>query len=861
MMYFCCNQQRREVVKESTFNGIDYLEVIDENTIDSPRQQTLLVRCFKALPTKTVNNVVSPALTVNIEGGTRIYPVKILWVAVANAVTTPPATPLEQAFFTSLPEAGNVLVIRTDSAGDFSTYRLILRESSTSSEPPANFDSQLAAVDFSFKVECPSDFDCRTERVCPPEVQLQPEIDYLAKDFASFRQLMLDRMALLMPQWQERNLADIGITLVELLAYVGDHLSYQQDAIATEAYLDSSRSRISVRRHARLVDYFMHNGCNARVWVQVQVEADINLTKSTQLLTQVSEAQKQIAPGSETYKRALFQRPEVFETIYEAKLFAKHNTLNFYTWGDDECCLPKGTTRATLREHYSNLKVGDILIFTEVLGPQTGEMEDADPTHRHAVRLIDVKLKEDRLGGLFEETRNNDPVPVTPVPVTPVPVTEIVWDAEDALPFALCISAKTDREHGEKLIKNVSVALGNIVLADHGQTIPEPELLGAVPQPTIYKVPAATQASRCQEIPPEPVPPRFNPRLQLAPLTQAVKYDDKLSATRLMQWLTKDAVPQIHLTSNLNSRIDDWEAKPDLLKSRSADRQFVAEVEEDGRTYIRFGDDISGLRPASGTEFRAIYRVGNGVAGNVGARAIAHIVTNNNQITGVCNPLPASGGVEPESIEDVRQKAPFAFRTQERAVTPEDYAEVTARHPQVQKAAATFRWTGSWYTVFVTVDRLGGLAVDDKFKREIRQFLEKYRMAGYDLEIDAPRFVSLEIDMQVCVNPGYFRSDVKSALLQVFSNRILPNGTRGVFHPDNFTFGQPVYLSPLYAAALAVPGVDSVIFSKFQRQGTPSQEALDKGFLVLGRLEIARLNNDRNFPEQGVLRFSLEGGK
>ena len=63
------------------------------------------------------------------------------------------------------------------------------------------------------------------------------------------------------------------------------------------------------------------------------------------------------------------------------------------------------------------------------------------------------------------------------------------------------------------------------------------------------------------------------------------------------------------------------------------------------------------------------------------------------------NPLPAQGGIEPESIEEVRQKAPSAFRTQERAVTPEDYAEVAQRCGlDVQRAAATFRWTGSWRT-------------------------------------------------------------------------------------------------------------------------------------------------------------------
>ena len=77
-----------------------------------------------------------------------------------------------------------------------------------------------------------------------------------------------------MPDWRERHVPDLGIALVELLAYTGDYLSYYQDAVATEAYLDTARRRISVRRHARLVDYPMHEGCNARAWVFIETEAD-----------------------------------------------------------------------------------------------------------------------------------------------------------------------------------------------------------------------------------------------------------------------------------------------------------------------------------------------------------------------------------------------------------------------------------------------------------------------------------------------------------------------------------------------------------------------------------------------------------
>lgn len=75
------------------------------------------------------------------------------------------------------------------------------------------------------------------------------------------------------------------------------------------------------------------------------------------------------------------------------------------------------------------------------------------------------------------------------------------------------------------------------------------------------------------------------------------------------------------------------------------------------------------------------------------------------------------------------------------------------------------------------------------------------------------------------------------------------------------TFGQTIYLSPLYAAAQALDGVESVNITTFQRRDRPGTSARDDGRLVLGRLEIARLDNDPNFPERGVFSLTLEGGR
>src|SRR5205085_9849094 len=112
--------------------------------------------------------------------------------------------------------------------------------------------------------------------------------------------------------------------------------------------------------------------------------------------------------------------------------------------------------------------------------------------------------------------------------------------------------------------------------------------------------------------------------------------------------------------------------------------------------------------------------------------------------TAITNPLPAAGGIEPEDIEAARRDAPEAFRTQERAVTAADYAAAAERRADVQRAAATFRWTGSWHTVFVTADRFGGAPVDAAFAVQLRHHLERFRMAGYDLEVRPPRYVPLD---------------------------------------------------------------------------------------------------------------------
>ncbi|HKP12245.1 MAG TPA: hypothetical protein VJZ91_09055, partial [Blastocatellia bacterium] len=535
----CRDERRRQAARDRNFNGIDYVEVDESQTL-------LCVHLFGEVPDNLgLGNVV-------IEGGRRVRDIQIKSVF--------PDKEDDE-------ELGECLRVEVDRPGDFSTYTLRLVKADERGRPTRmpldGFDPRYASAQFSFKVNCPSDLDCKPADVCPPEEQLAPDINYLAKDYASFRQLILDRLALVMPDWRERHVPDIGITLVEVLAYAGDYLSYYQDAVATEAYIDTARLRVSVRRHARLIDYVMHEGCNARTWVSVGTDSDLPLDAgSFYFVTNTRELERVEGKAINEDQLDKLDIPhtdyEVFEPLVgkgdeSIKLYAAHSRIHFYTWGDAECCLPKGATRATLKGRLQadappprepdkpygqpqaqaaqqeepqsksddypllHLRPGDVLIFEEVIGTKTGNPADADPTHRHAVRLTKV---EQGLDPLFDR-----------------PVVEIEWGEADALPFALCVSAMAGAPNC-KPIEDATVALGNCLLVDHGRTL-APEDLGEVPAQ------ALTGQCECGAAEMTCAPGKFQPSLKQAPLTFSQPLDAARPASLMLAQDPRKALPQI----------------------------------------------------------------------------------------------------------------------------------------------------------------------------------------------------------------------------------------------------------------------------------------------------------------------------
>ena len=815
--YLCKNPRRIAALRAAAqelpprwFNGIEYLEVIH----GEPRLVLHFVHDLSQTP-------VAPLTAGNVEvrGGQRVRDPHVVGVSAS----------------------GKQLTVELDDSGDFSRYQLRLVASAGADAPPDGIDPALAQISFGFKVDCPSDFDCRQTRDCPPETQAVPDIDYLARDYPTFRRLVLDRLSVLMPDWRERNPADLLVTLSEALAYRADEIAYFQDAVATEAYLGTARQRVSVKRHTRLLDYQLAEGGNARAWVAFEVDAtadgqqlagcdpDTGLD-GTLLLTQSAGTAKRL-PSRARAAELVAGGAQPFELLTPVTLYSAHNDLRFYTWSDEACCLPKGATRAFVRDAVAQrlrLRAGDLLLLEARAGTSNGLPQDADPTQRHVVRLTRVDPEADA-------ARQPAPTPRRD-PVTLQPIVELQWAEEDALPFDLCLS----KVIGGSLVQDMAGACANLALADHGMS------------------PSATQKLL-------PVPGGRVPRLRpehgsQLPLTRQAMVRDALGRLTLVDATAPAAAAMqtdpagqraaMRVTSDGDGRL--WSVQPDLLGSNGQAADYVVETDNDASVLLRFGDGVNGRSPGATEGLSLRMRGGNGSNGNVGSNAIAHVLCGFDGITRVRNPLPARGGTGPTPLARARMDAPQAFRRQERAVTPQNYADMAMRDTRVQRAVATRRWTGSWYTMFITVDRRGGAPVDAPFEDSMTAFIDRYRLAGHDVEIDAPAYVALDIALHVCALPGYFTADVERRLLQVFGS-----AQGGFFDPDRFSFGDPVYLSAVVAAAMAVTGVSHVEPLRFQRLGRAPAGEITAGQITMARLEIARLDNDPNAPESGRLAFEV----
>ncbi len=311
-----------------------------------------------------------------------------------------------------------------------------------------------------------------------------------------------------------------------------------------------------------------------------------------------------------------------------------------------------------------------------------------------------------------------------------------------------------------------------------------------------------------------------------------------------------------------------WDLRDNLLYGPGPDgrtvmatkdsRSYTVQFDEHGTASVVFGDNEFCAIPR-GT-IRARYRSGGGAAGNVGAGTITEIRTNIPGLKSVTNPSPAVGGEDRESIEHAVRFAPQAFRSQNRAVTLSDFISLAHQAGGVAKVRA---YSKGWNQVELVVAPSGEVAAasSNTLKQRLVQFFEDRRMVGTFVVVRDPVLVPVDVSLEVVPEYNYDPEAVRLSV-EAAINELLAY--------ENVDFGRPLYLSKIYEAVEAIPGVFAATVTRFARvvpKGRPEDTPLRRRQALktpnpslqamiggAGRIDL----NDREIPFLGAFVIEMK---
>jgi hypothetical protein len=605
--------------------------------------------------------------------------------------------------------------------------------------------------------------------------------------------------------------------------------------------LASPTQRRSLRHLARLVDYVIHDGRAASTYLDLEIAPPEPPDPNVRPVDAGAKAWANFEDGSSLVFEVGFGLRD--ESPFDVS--DEWNELPPYAFDESQRCLPRGSTQMFVSGH-------PIATKEEWLGQPGGkwlllrQKQDiaADvPERRFLVELVDVDPTADALLG------EN--------------VTKLVW--KQPTPFEI------DLVH--------TVVRANLLPASAGERFTEEYAIG----PNAFDLTEAVERQG-------PLDATTGER------TPSYLYSMRQTETRGLGWLgddLRDAIPEVVLTEVTPSGDVEWTWTRSILDARPQERKFTLEdgiwreiihfdrigttlVHQDyaagtGFT-IRYGDGEFGRIPErsedSNAFFRVTYRVGPGARANVARDTVVDLEDPEGAgrnlpdfVEAITNPVAVTNGIDPEDAELIRRLVPEAWKAFTfRAVRPEDYAEQAERLAWVQRANGCFRWTGSWRSVFVSADPLGTFELSEERRTELEDHLDCVRQAGRDVVVRDPKFVPVDLEIRICVEPTAFVGEVAGRVLQELTGRPAPRRIVGFFDPDNFTFGTPLRRAALEARIQAVDGVRAVEHMRIRPRGIEKLRPFTELVYPVADNEVIRLENDASHPERGILRLIMEGG-
>lgn len=290
---------------------------------------------------------------------------------------------------------------------------------------------------------------------------------------------------------------------------------------------------------------------------------------------------------------------------------------------------------------------------------------------------------------------------------------------------------------------------------------------------------------------------------------------------------------------------EEWIYYPYLVDADASDKGFSTVVDETGATWVEFGDNVNGLIPNTGLNIFATYRVGGGQVGNIAAGLVTSIVSAaitgvSIQVDGNRDPISSAmvGGADPESNEQIRANAPRVFRSQNRAVTERDFADIALSVPGVVRASSV---AGTYTSVTIYIVGAGGGMPGTALIQNVEDALVGKSLTGCDVTVASPSLVNVNLGatglnaIAVKVYPNFKRSTVQSDVEKAL---------RRMLTFENVDFGMRLTVSDFYAAIMSVPGVQFVSIPMIARSDASQTGTADMVFRpweipILGNLVVS----------------------
>ncbi|VVB95195.1 Uncharacterised protein [uncultured archaeon] len=255
----------------------------------------------------------------------------------------------------------------------------------------------------------------------------------------------------------------------------------------------------------------------------------------------------------------------------------------------------------------------------------------------------------------------------------------------------------------------------------------------------------------------------------------------------------------------------EWKETPSLLDLEANSQDFILRNDNDGKTYLTFGDGKKGARLPSGREnIVATYRSGIGPEGEVGANKLSLLQKRPLGVREVTNPIAASGAAPPEKLEDARTNAPFTVLTLERIVSLRDFEDFARAFSGIGKSQAVTFWMGEKKIVHITVAASGGKPVDPRSNlyKNLRKGIDAVRLPVQHVIVESYRPDFFNLEARVKIDPRFINDKVLAAIKSALEK---------TFSFENRSFGQAATASEINTVIQDVEGVIYVDIEKLYK--------------------------------------------